>query len=149
MSRSIYSVKKTFLICLLGNGRGSAGGQCSEGIQSLMRCTLLKKIRATKKLALFMTTFSNVGSGIILETLSITEDRFTNQHPTFGCRPLLLGWRPLLLGWRPLLLGWRLSLLGGRPLLLDWRPSLLGWRPLLLIRLEAIARIRLEAIVLN
>ena len=30
-----------------------------------------------------------------------------------------------------------------------WEAIALGWRPLLLIRLEAIARIRLEAIVLN
>ena len=41
-----------------------------------------EKYSPPKKLALFRTTFSNMGSVMILETFSIIEDRFTNQHPT-------------------------------------------------------------------
>ena len=36
MSRSIFPVEETFLICFPGKGGGSAGGQGSEGIQTLI-----------------------------------------------------------------------------------------------------------------
>ena len=43
MSRSIFPVEHTFLICLPGKGGGSAGGQGSEGIQTLITVSVQYK----------------------------------------------------------------------------------------------------------
>ena len=80
MSRSIFPVENTFLICLPGQGGGVQVDRVQKEFQPLL--SVKEKYSPPKKLALFRTTFSNMGSVMILETFSIIEDRFTNQHPT-------------------------------------------------------------------
>ena len=44
-----FPMEHTFLICLPGKGGGSAGGQGSEGIQTLINWVSNLKLRAPKK----------------------------------------------------------------------------------------------------